>query len=172
MRKALMMVALLASACGKTSPTGPELAKRSEEFCPTQTMACFRFTGILTTAQKQPVKVDGWSEDLPAPGYRNRWRYILSAPTGPMLARYQEPTQGVTRTTAVVFARNGRGGMVAEVRSTNGLELYWLLSMEPADDHVADQFAALAGSTETTAQNFRVRWRPDGGAEILIYELE
>lgn len=172
MRKMLLMLALsLTVACGKLSPTGPELAKSDDGLCPVETMACFRFDGTLTTATVTPIKVEGWSQDLPRPGYRNHWRYVLSAPAGEVLKAYQRPTAGITHTVAVI-GPNGRGGMWAEVFSPDGTELLWLLTMAPTDDVVAQKFAEVVGAEEFTPQTFQVTVLSDGGAEILISEPE
>lgn len=175
MRKTLAMLALTAVsvACGQAIPTGPEVAKVEHgEICPTQTMGCFDFTGELTTERVTPVKVEGVSQDLPTPGYRNRWRYVLSAPAGDLLAKFQDPTPGNTHTIAVIFASTGRGGMVAEVWSLDGKTLYWHLSLRPTSDVIASKFAELVGSEETTPQTFQVKLLEDGGAEIVISEPE
>lgn len=164
----LVVVALISAACGGALPSAPEPV--SEVVCAVQSLSCFHYRGMLVAAG-QTVEVEGWSQDLPTPGFENRWRYLVSAPAGARLAGFQTLTKSWLGGAAVVWP-SGRGGMFNEALTAPGGAIYWRLEMLPTDDAVAAQFAALAGAQEYRAQRFQAVSTDGGGAEILITEPE
>jgi hypothetical protein len=161
---ALVVVVAGSAACGGGITTATEAIA---PICAVESLSCFRFKGALTVSGRT-MEVEGWSQDMPLPGYANRWRYVVADPSGE-LARYGNPTRTWLGGAAVVWP-GGVGGMFQEALASEGGRLFWRLDMRPTDPAVAAQFAALAGAQEYRAQIFEVRAK-GGESEILITEL-
>lgn len=165
--KAIGLVLVLTLAGCGLAPGAPS-ASELEPVCAVQSLSCYHFAGTLRVGSAS-MEVEGWSQDLPTPGFENRWHYILSAPAAAMLAPYGRMTSAWHGGAAVVWPGGG-GGMYQEALTGPGGVRLWYLGMRPTDPGVAQAFAALAGAQEYRAQAFRAEARADGGAEILIEE--
>jgi len=169
-RAILATVTAALAGCGGMLPGSPSAPEARTPSCAVQSMGCFHFTGSLW-ADGRATEVEGWSEDMPTPGYANRWRYVVGPPAAQALAAYQGPVTGWVGGGAVIW-RFGSGGMYMEALAGSGGERYWRLDMRPTDGEVAAAFAALAGAEEYRAQTFEVLEVGEGAAEILITEPE
>lgn len=153
-------LAALSSACGAL-PLAPTPAPKA--LCRAQSLSCFDSRATVSLGS-QRVETSVISEDLPEPGFANRWHYRLGPEADAMLApllnrRHETPICGG----AVVWP-GGQGGMWQHATGS------WRLDMRPTDPGVAKRFALIAGVNECRTQGWTVL-RIDGHLEILIEEL-
>lgn len=167
LRRALLIpLLLMATQACAALPTTPDPTP-IEPVCSTQALNCYHFEGRLQVGGAW-AEVEGWSQDMPAPGYANRWRYVISAPTVRALDAYSRPTPARVGGAAVVWPGGG-GGMYQEALAPSGA-VHWRLEMYPTEPGVADAFRALAGAHEYRHQAFEVRPIGNGSVELLITE--
>ena len=160
LRRMGLAVLLAVLALGCALPTDPT---KSPPLCRAQSMACFD-ARTTVSLNGRSVETTVTSEDLPEPGFANRWHYRLGPEAEEMMApllgrRHETPICG-----AAIVWPTGRGGMWQEAKGG------WRLDMHPTDQGVAAQFARVAGVNECRTQGWTVL-RIEGGLEILIEEL-
>jgi len=157
----VLACASLTSACGSDATFGASRVVQAP--CPVESMACFHFTGSLS-AGGSSLPIEGWSEDLPTPGYANRWHYLVSPEAAQLLAPYLAVNATVSTTdSAAVVWPTGLGGQYWEAVS------HFRLEMHPTDQAVAQRCAEFAGLREVRTQPWRVN-ASNGWVEILIEE--
>jgi hypothetical protein len=162
------------AACSTSDIAGPDLVEHAPRaatrsvICDPQRLACFDANMELVRPTGVAVSVVGTSQDLPTPGYANRWHYVLSSNAALVLAPYVgQVTETEICGAAVVYPPQGskaQGGMWMAA------EGYWRLDMHPTNDAVAARFAELAGANECRHQRFTVQVLATGEYEILIEE--
>lgn len=155
MRYAVIPLALLAHSCNL--PFSPEIGK--SVICPVQSLACFDSQADIAIGNN-PHSSYVTSQDLPTPGYANRWRYVIETPH-PILV--PQTHYGVNVCGEAVIWPNGLGGMYMQA------ETHWRIDMYPTDPAIAARFADIAGSHECRVQNFIVSEYSEG-IEIMIEE--
>lgn len=134
-------------------------------FCIPESPACFTSKARIFVSDIQYDSIT-LSQDLPTPGFANRWHYIFdyNPEIEPLIAlgRVNAEICGA----AIIWQPENRGGMYQE---GNG---YWRIEMLPLDDAVAAQFALWDGLSECRNQEFIVSRIGAKAVEILIEELE
>jgi hypothetical protein len=156
---ALMLLAVVLSACGRSELAAPS----TPEPCQVQSMACFHSSATLYVGAALPIRTEVWSQDMPTPGFENRWHYLLPQETARVLAPYLSVWTEASIDGKAVRWPDGTGGQTMEAFG------HWRLEMRPTDAHVAAQSGALAGAREARMQHFTVR-RVGEWVEILIEE--
>jgi hypothetical protein len=154
------LVAVLSLACGHADRLLAPTALT--ELCPVQSLACFDAKTTLSI-DGQSVETRVTSEDLPLPGWLNRWHYRFGPEADPLLAPLVDQWRTTPICGAAIVWPSGQGGMWQHAHGA------WRLDMRPTDPNVAAQFAALAGANECRTQPWTVL-RVDGRLEILIAE--
>jgi hypothetical protein len=157
----LVGVVLVLAGCG-TGPTATEVAARTTP-CPVESLACFHSDAVLRVGPLA-IQTEAWSEDMPTPGFANRWHYLLPLETYSALERYMDRTTDEVETEAVAVRwPGGQGGQTMEAFG------HWRLEMRATDPAVSAKCAALAGAQERRKQRFTVR-RDGPWVELLIEE--
>jgi hypothetical protein len=155
------IAALFLAGCA-TSPTATEIVYRTAP-CPVESLACFHSDAVLRVGPLA-IQTEAWSEDLPTPGFANRWHYLMPLETYSALQRYMDLTTDEVETEAIAVRwPGGQGGQTMEAFG------HWRLEMRATDAAVSAKCAALSGSQERRKQRFTVR-RDGPWVELLIEE--
>lgn len=147
-----------------------------DSVCAVETMACYHFLGTIELGDGTILPVKGASQDMPLPGYVNRWRYVITGqPAGQLsaaLAPFLVATEASVGVTAIRLS-DGSGGAIAEALHPEVDTLrYWRLEMRPTNHVIAHKFAEVAGSSEYRAQVFQALIPGNGGeVSVLITEV-
>lgn len=149
MRRILLLLAVAVTAG----------AARAEQ--PAESLSRFHGSVTLTLPNGAVVAGPVLSEDLPTPGYRNRWRYVV----GPRVAAGLKEAMGRTQLYAEVrVAATTSGTMVHEALGLFSLEL------APAAPELAAAFRSHAPGQEIIWQTMTLRPLAEGYAELLTEE--
>jgi hypothetical protein len=129
---------------------------------PEESLSCFHGCVTLSLPNGAVAAAPVLSEDLPTPGYRNRWRYVV----GPRVAQVLRGTvfiNGPLYAQVRVAATPG-GSMVHEALGLFRLEL------APAEPKLAAALRTHAPGEETIWQTMTLTPLPEGYAELITEE--
>lgn len=171
---AVLGALVLKTACGAVAPSAPtseapsalgHAAALSVPFCLEEGLECFTAKAHVGTESHQATATVV-SQDLPLPGYENRWRYVISAETRPVFDHLLgKEVESEVCVEAVVTSEDPReGAMIAEVYE------YWTLKLQPVNQGVRVQLGKIAPAVECRDQRFVFTLLPGGEYELLITE--
>jgi hypothetical protein len=174
-----LLLSLFSVACAD-SPTGPQLGAPLETsmdapafaaalpVCAPEALECFTSLAVVSGGNVTLTSIPVVSQDLPASGYANRWRYVLAQSAAPAVSYLvgEGPFSANVCVGAVWLSNDPlNGGMDVSVGP------YIQLRLAPSYVGVREQLGEIAPVSECRQQVFDVRQLSTGEYEVMITEI-